>query len=38
MLDKLANVEKALVVSILGEVDDDLKAEINPKLAACCRL
>ena len=38
MLDKLATVEKALVISILGEVDDDLKAEINPKLAACYRL
>ena len=38
MLDKLATIEKALVVRILGEVDDDLKSEINPKLAACYRL
>jgi len=38
MLDKLATVEKSLIVRILGEVDDDLKAEINPKLAACYRL
>lgn len=38
MLDKLATVEKALIIRILGEVDDDLKAEINPKLAACYRL
>ena len=38
MLDKLATVEKALVIRILGEVDDDLKEEINPKLAACYRL
>ena len=38
MLDKLATVEKALVIRTLGEVDDDLKAEINPKLAACYRL
>jgi mRNA interferase MazF len=38
MLDKLATVEKSLIVSILGEVDNDLKAEINPKLAACYRL
>jgi len=38
MLDKLATIEKALVVRILGEVDPDLKSEINPKLAACYRL
>jgi mRNA interferase MazF len=38
MLDKLATVEKSLVVRILGEVDNDLKSEINPKLAACYRL
>jgi len=38
MLDKLATVEKSLIVRILGEVDNDLKAEINPKLAACYRL
>ena len=38
MLDKLATVEKALVIRILGDVDDDLKDEINPKLAACYRL
>ncbi len=38
MLDKLATVEKALIICILGEVDDDLKVEINPKLAACYRL
>jgi mRNA interferase MazF len=38
MLDKLATVEKSLIIRILGEVDDDLKAMINPKLAACYRL
>jgi len=38
MLDKLATVEKSLIVRILGEVDNDLKAEINPKLAACYRI
>ncbi len=38
MLDKLATVEKALIIRILGEADEDLKAEINPKLAACYRL
>jgi mRNA interferase MazF len=38
MLDKLATVEKSLIIRILGEVDDDLKAEINSKLAACYRL
>lgn len=38
MLDKLATVEKSLIIRILGEVDIDLKAEINPKLAACYRL
>ena len=38
MLDKLATVEKSLIVRILGEVDNDLKAEINPKLAECYRL
>jgi mRNA interferase MazF len=38
MLDKLATVEKSLIIRILGEVDNSLKAEINPKLAACYRL
>jgi mRNA interferase MazF len=38
MLDKLATVEKALIIRTLGEVDNDLKAEINPKLAECYRL
>jgi hypothetical protein len=38
MLDKLATVEKSLIIRILGEVDNDLKAEINPKLAECFRL
>jgi mRNA interferase MazF len=38
MLDKLATVEKSLIVRILGEVDNDLKAEIYPKLAECYRL
>jgi hypothetical protein len=31
-------VDKALITRILGEADDDLKTEINPKLAACYRL
>jgi len=38
MLDKLATIEKSLIIHILGEVDDDLKEEINSKLAACYRL
>jgi mRNA interferase MazF len=38
MLDKLATVEKSLIIRTLGGVDDNLKAEINPKLAACYRL
>jgi len=38
MLDKLATVEKSLIVRILGEVDNDLKAEINLILAECYRL
>jgi hypothetical protein len=38
MLDKLATLEKSLILRTLGEVDEDLKAEINPKLAACYRL
>jgi mRNA interferase MazF len=38
MLDKLATIEKTLIIPMLGEVDDDLKSEINPKLAACYRL
>lgn len=38
MLDKLATLEKSLIIRTLGEVDDDLKAEINPKLAACYKL
>ena len=29
MLDKLATVEKSLIVRILGEVDNDLKAEMQ---------
>lgn len=38
MLDKLATVEKSLIIRTLGEVDNDLKVEINSKLAACYRL
>jgi len=38
MLDKLATVEKSLIIRTLGKVDEDLKAEINAKLAACYRL
>ena len=37
-LDKLATIEKSLIIHTLGEVDNDLKTEINPKLAACYRL
>ena len=37
-LDKLATIEKSLIIRTLGEVDSNLKAEINPKLAACYRL
>jgi len=37
-LDKLATVDKSLIIRVLGEVDNDLKAEINQKLAACYRL
>lgn len=38
MLDKLATVEKSLIIRTLGEVDGYLKTEINAKLAACYRL
>ncbi len=36
-LGKLATVDNPLIIRILGEVDD-MKAEINPKLATCYRL
>ncbi|AET65560.1 hypothetical protein Mhar_2208 [Methanothrix harundinacea 6Ac] len=32
MLNKPATVEKRLIIRVLGEADDDLKAEINFKL------
>jgi len=35
MLNKLATIERSLIIRILGEVDDDLKAEINIKLSEC---
>ena len=38
MLNKVATVERSLIIRILGEVDDDLKAEINLKLSECYRL
>jgi mRNA interferase MazF len=38
MLDKLATVEKSLIIRILGEVGENLKAEINMKLTTCYRL
>jgi len=38
MLNKVATVERSLIIRILGEVDDDLKTEINAKLAECYRL
>ncbi|MFB3764990.1 MAG: type II toxin-antitoxin system PemK/MazF family toxin [Methanotrichaceae archaeon] len=37
-LDKLATVEKSLIIRTLGEVDENLKVEINAKIAACYRL
>lgn len=37
-LDKIATVLKDLMVGELGELDDDLKAEVNTKLAALFRL
>lgn len=37
-LDKIATVLKDLMVGELGELDDDLKAKVNTKLAALFRL
>ena len=37
-LDKIGTIEKSLILRFLGYVDDDLKSEINAKLAACYRL
>jgi mRNA interferase MazF len=37
-LDKLATIEKSLIIRTLGIADSDLKAEINLKLAECYRL
>jgi hypothetical protein len=38
ILDRLPTVEKSFIAHILGEVDNGLKAVINPKPAACYRL
>ncbi len=38
MLNKLATIERSLIIRILGEVDADLKSEINIKLSECYRL
>ncbi len=37
-LDKIATVLKDLMVGELGELDDDLRAEVNAKLAALFRI
>ena len=37
-LDKIATVLKDLMIGELGELDDDLRAEVNAKLAALFRL
>jgi mRNA interferase MazF len=38
MLGKPATIDRQLVLRVLGEVDDDLKEEINIKLSRCYRL
>jgi len=38
MLGKPATIERHLILRVIGEVDDDLKAEINIKLSRCYRL
>ena len=38
MLGKPATIERQLILRVLGEVDDDLKEEINIKLSLCYRL
>ncbi len=37
-LDKIATVLKDLMIGELGELDDDLRAEVNAKLAVLFRL
>ena len=37
-LDKVATILKDLMVGELGELDDDLRAEVNAKLATLFRL
>ena len=37
-LDKVATILKDLMVGELGELDDDLRAEVNAKLASLFRL
>ena len=35
LIDKIATLEKTFVVGILGEADEDLKREVNKKIAQC---
>jgi hypothetical protein len=35
LIDKIATLEKTFVVGILGEADEDLKREVNEKIAQC---
>ncbi len=35
LIDKIATLEKTFIEGILGEADDDLKREVNAKIAQC---
>ncbi len=35
MIDKIATFEKMFIVGILGKADDNLKREVNAKIAEC---
>ncbi|GAB6265015.1 MAG: hypothetical protein STSR0001_04590 [Methanothrix sp.] len=35
LIDKIATLEKMFIEGILGKADDDLKRDVNAKLAEC---
>ena len=35
LIDKIATLEKTFIEGILGKADDDLKREVNAKIAEC---
>ncbi|MDQ1318017.1 MAG: mRNA interferase MazF [Candidatus Poribacteria bacterium] len=35
LIDKISTLEKTFIVGILGEADDNLKREVNEKIAQC---